>query len=65
MTGHRWKRSSFCGGGGNNCVEVAADDTGSDIAIRNSARPQHVITVGRPAFVSLVGHLRSDVTSGN
>lgn len=47
-----WKRSSYCGGGGNNCVEVAVSD--ADIAIRDSVFPHRTFTVGRRAFAAFV-----------
>ncbi|WP_262701708.1 MULTISPECIES: DUF397 domain-containing protein [Streptomyces] len=47
-----WQRSSFCGGGGNNCIEVAADDDG--IAIRESSEPDAVITIDRSALHAFV-----------
>ncbi|MFF5966204.1 DUF397 domain-containing protein [Streptomyces collinus] len=58
-----WKRSSFCGGGGNNCVEIAVTDEDGDVAIRNSARPQTVIRSSRPAFAALITQLRGTAPS--
>lgn len=34
LSGARWRKSSFSGGGGSNCVEVAA--AGRTIAVRDS-----------------------------
>jgi Domain of unknown function (DUF397) len=34
LSGARWRKSSFSGGGGSNCVEVA--DAGHTIAVRDS-----------------------------
>jgi hypothetical protein len=34
LSGARWRKSSFSGGGGSNCVEVA--DAGQAIAVRDS-----------------------------
>jgi hypothetical protein len=34
LSGARWRKSSFSGGGGSNCVEVA--DAGRIIAVRDS-----------------------------
>ncbi|MGW3552177.1 DUF397 domain-containing protein [Streptomyces griseoincarnatus] len=59
MTALDWKRSSFCGGGGNNCVEIAIFDEDGDVAIRNSTRPQLVIRTSRAAFAALVTQLRA------
>ncbi|MDX3229557.1 DUF397 domain-containing protein [Streptomyces sp. ME19-01-6] len=47
-----WQRSSFCGGGGNNCIEVAAD--GSTIAIRESTDPDAILTTNRTALRAFV-----------
>lgn len=53
MTDHTWQRSSFCSGGGNNCVEVAAD--GSElVALRESTSPALVITTNQAALRALV-----------
>lgn len=58
-----WKRSSFCGGGGNNCVEVAVrDDT--RIAIRHSVHPTRGFTVGHPAFAAFIDAVRSMALDG-
>ncbi|MET9659804.1 DUF397 domain-containing protein [Streptomyces sp. NPDC006510] len=48
-----WQRSSFCAGGGNNCVEVAAAE-GTDIAIRESESPEHIVTTNRAVLRALV-----------
>ncbi|MFD8379620.1 DUF397 domain-containing protein [Streptomyces sp. NPDC059679] len=47
-----WQRSSFCGGGGNNCIEVAVN--GSRIAIRESSEPSAVLTTDRTALRAFV-----------
>ncbi|GAA2362335.1 DUF397 domain-containing protein [Streptomyces cuspidosporus] len=47
-----WQRSSFCGGGGNNCIEVATADCG--IAIRESAEPEAIVTTDRTALRAFV-----------
>ncbi|KAK1182335.1 DUF397 domain-containing protein [Streptomyces sp. NBS 14/10] len=52
MHEHTWQRSSFCGGGGNNCVEVAVD--GSDVAIRESSAPDAVVTTDRATLRAFV-----------
>ncbi|WAL98012.1 DUF397 domain-containing protein [Streptomyces sp. Je 1-369] len=52
MTGDRWQRSSFCGGGGNNCVEIATTHDG--IALRESESPADVLTTDRAALSALV-----------
>lgn len=48
MREHTWRRSSFCGGGGNNCIEVASE--GGDIAIRESSEPDAALTTDRPTL---------------
>ncbi|MGO4750930.1 DUF397 domain-containing protein [Streptomyces sp. 2MCAF27] len=52
MDQHTWQRSSFCSGGGNNCVELAAD--GSRIAIRESSEPNTVLATDRTALRAFV-----------
>ncbi|MEU5899341.1 MULTISPECIES: DUF397 domain-containing protein [Streptomyces] len=52
-----WQRSSFCGGGGNNCVEVAATAS-DDIALRESESPADVLTTDRAALGALIRSLR-------
>jgi len=47
-----WQRSSFSGGGGNNCVEVAATDSG--VTLRESDSPTDVLVTGRGALLSLI-----------
>ena len=57
MTEHNWQRASFCGGGGNNCVEVAATDAG--IALRESENPARVLEVGRAVLGALVRSMKA------
>ncbi|WP_078491976.1 DUF397 domain-containing protein [Streptomyces yerevanensis] len=52
MTGSEWQRSSFCGGGGNNCVEVAATTNG--VELRESDIPYEVLTTGRTSLRLLI-----------
>ncbi|GHK04553.1 hypothetical protein SY2F82_63500 [Streptomyces sp. Y2F8-2] len=47
-----WRRSSYSGDGGNNCVEVAVIPHG--IAIRDSKRPSPILTFNPKAFTALV-----------
>jgi hypothetical protein len=47
-----WQRSSFCGGGGNNCVEVSAAPDG--VALRESEAPAEILTTSRGALLSLI-----------
>ncbi|MFE8008108.1 DUF397 domain-containing protein [Streptomyces sp. NPDC057418] len=54
-----WQRSSFCAGGGNNCVEIAA--THQDrIALRESESPTVVISTNRAALRALVLGLKGN-----
>ncbi|MFH0242281.1 DUF397 domain-containing protein [Streptomyces sp. HK10] len=48
-----WTKSSFSEAGGNNCVEVAADDN-DGIAVRESTDPGRVLTTDRAAFRALL-----------
>ncbi|MCQ6552681.1 DUF397 domain-containing protein [Streptomyces sp. C10-9-1] len=58
-----WRRSSYCAGGGNNCVEIAR--LGEDaVAVRDSAAPSRALRVGAPAFASFLGALRRPRSSG-
>lgn len=54
-----WQRSSFCSGGGNNCVEIAAVSA-DRIALRESESPAVVISTNRSALRSLVLGLKAD-----
>ncbi|MEU2135053.1 DUF397 domain-containing protein [Streptomyces sp. NPDC018352] len=54
MSERDWQRSSFCGGGGNNCVEVAVLATGEGIALRESESPDTVLVTGRDALCALL-----------
>ncbi|HCA85647.1 MAG TPA: DUF397 domain-containing protein [Streptomyces sp.] len=57
MTEDNWQRSSFCSGGGNNCVEVAATDNG--LALRESESPARVLTTSRSAFGILIRNVKA------
>ncbi|WUT37153.1 DUF397 domain-containing protein [Streptomyces sp. NBC_00690] len=37
-----WQQSSFCGGGGNNCVQVSRQST--TVRIRESEHPESIVT---------------------
>ncbi|PJE95929.1 DUF397 domain-containing protein [Streptomyces carminius] len=52
-----WQKSSYCGNGGNNCVETAVD--GENTAIRDSTAPGVRITVGRAAFGSFMTFMKA------
>ncbi len=51
MSQSKWQKSSFSGGGGNNCVELAA--TGGLIAIRESTDPERILT-GTPGALGVL-----------
>ncbi len=53
MSERDWQRSSFCSGGGNNCVEVATAQS-SGIVIRESESPAVVVSTNRTALHALV-----------
>ncbi|NGO46576.1 DUF397 domain-containing protein [Streptomyces ureilyticus] len=57
MTGNEWQRSSFCGGGGNNCVEVAATTNG--VELRESDIPDEVLATARTALFSLIRSVKA------
>lgn len=59
MPEHDWQRSSFCGGGGNNCVEVAALTDDSGVALRESESPGTVLAVDRGALRALLVDIKA------
>lgn len=52
MTEGNWQRSSFCGGGGNNCIEVTT--AGNGVALRESDTSTVILTTGRGVLLSLI-----------
>ncbi|MFF3953759.1 DUF397 domain-containing protein [Streptomyces sp. NPDC001890] len=58
MPEHDWQRSSFCGGGGNNCVEVAVRD--GCIALRESESPSAVVIADRRTLRALLAAIKAD-----
>ncbi|MER5552184.1 DUF397 domain-containing protein [Streptomyces sp. NPDC002793] len=54
MSEHDWQRSSFCGGGGNNCVEVTALADGSGVALRESECPDTFLATNKHALRALL-----------
>nr|WP_320782478.1 DUF397 domain-containing protein [Streptomyces sp. CRN 30] len=52
MPRQRWRKSSYSGEGGNNCVEVAAAP--DRISVRDSKNPARILSFSRPAFTALV-----------
>ncbi|MGH3309598.1 MAG: DUF397 domain-containing protein [Streptomyces sp.] len=51
-----WQRSSFCGGGGNNCVEVA--QAAPVVRLRESENPRTVITTTPDRLAALIGAVK-------
>ncbi|WP_051851832.1 DUF397 domain-containing protein [Streptomyces sp. NRRL F-5650] len=51
-TNGQWFKSSYSGGEGNECVEVA--DRGPRVAIRDSKAPRKTLTFSTPVFVAFV-----------
>ncbi|MFJ5550660.1 DUF397 domain-containing protein [Streptomyces sp. NPDC093225] len=52
-----WIKSSYSEEGGNNCVEVAP--LGPRIGVRDSKRPEPVVSLAPAAFTAFLGHLRA------
>jgi hypothetical protein len=54
----RWRKSSYSGNGGANCVEVASGRPGV-VAVRDSKNPDGpVLTVSRDEWARFISHLR-------
>ncbi|WP_242888958.1 DUF397 domain-containing protein [Actinomadura litoris] len=54
----RWRKSSYSGGEGGQCVELASLD--GSVGIRDSKNPPSPhITIGREALASLLGQIKS------
>jgi hypothetical protein len=59
LSGARWRKSSFSGGGGSNCVEVA--DAGQSIAVRDSKdAPGPVLVFGQHAWHQFAANLKTE-----
>lgn len=56
MIDHGWQRSSFCAGGGNNCLELAVTSRG--VALRESLEPNSTLVVRRAALGALLASLK-------
>ncbi|MFE3021447.1 DUF397 domain-containing protein [Streptomyces sp. NPDC059256] len=52
-----WQQSSFCAGGGNNCVQVKED--GQVIRVRESQSPSESITMTPTQFAALVQSIKA------
>jgi Domain of unknown function (DUF397) len=58
LNGAVWRKSSYSGGSGGNCVEVAGNLPGT-IAVRDSKNPEGPALVFSPAaFAAFVGGVR-------
>jgi hypothetical protein len=53
----KWQKSSFSGGGGENCVEVADHDGG--IKMRESDDPTSVIVTSHEKFAAFVAGVKA------
>ena len=59
LSGARWRKSSFSGGGGSNCVEVA--DAGQAIAVRDSKDALGpVLVFGQHAWCQFAANLKTE-----
>ena len=55
----RWRKSSFSGGGGSNCVEVA--DAGQAVAVRDSKdAPGPVLVFGQHAWRQFAAKVKTE-----
>jgi hypothetical protein len=53
-----WQRSSFCSGGGNNCIEIAEAANGA-LAVRESESPTQIVASDRARFRALLSGVKS------
>ena len=59
LSGARWRKSSFSGGGGSNCVEVA--DAGQAIAVRDSkATLGPILVFGQHAWRQFAAKVKAE-----
>jgi hypothetical protein len=59
LSGARWRKSSFSGGGGSNCVEVA--DAGPAVAVRDSKDALGpVLVFGQHAWRQFAGKVKAE-----
>lgn len=52
-----WQRSSYCGAGGNNCLELSGD--GGTVSLRESEEPEQIVTADQSAFRGLVTGIKA------
>ncbi|MGA4841271.1 DUF397 domain-containing protein [Streptomyces sp. G45] len=57
MPENEWQKSSFCGGGGNNCVEVRPQ--AGLIQLRESEDPDTVITTTRERLADFIAGVKA------
>ncbi|MDH2412255.1 DUF397 domain-containing protein [Streptomyces fenghuangensis] len=53
----QWQKSSFSGGGGENCVEVAR--RGDDVLIRESDEPGLVLAASRAGLAAFIEGIKA------
>jgi Domain of unknown function (DUF397) len=59
LSGARWRKSSFSGGGGSNCVEIA--DAGQAIAVRDSKDASGpVLVLGQCAWRQFAAKVKAE-----
>ncbi len=57
----KWRKSSYSGSSGGDCVEVA--DLPTLVAVRDSKNPAHgTLTLSPEAYAAFIGHLRKATT---
>jgi hypothetical protein len=55
----RWRKSSYSGNGGANCVEVGRGPDGT-VTVRDSKNPHGpVLTVSRDEWANFIAHMRA------
>ncbi|MBZ4320091.1 DUF397 domain-containing protein [Streptomyces huiliensis] len=57
MPGTDWQRSSFCGGGGNNCVEARL--VNDAVHLRESSEPDTVVAMTREQLAAFVAGVKA------
>ncbi|MFD7970044.1 DUF397 domain-containing protein [Streptomyces clavifer] len=60
MSEHAWQRSSFCGGGGNNCVQVTALANDGGVVLRESESPDVILSTNRAALHALIAKIKAE-----
>jgi hypothetical protein len=57
MSRTEWQRARFCGGGGNNCVEVRAEN--GSVQMRESESPDAVISMPHDRLAALLSGVKA------